>query len=632
MQYFGLAASCNPARIGAKVIALYSQATYTRAAVQLSVCCVEVKMIVFPMQGTRLRSLLVSGVAAATFLVAASQAKSQVTSAPVFNASTVGNVTTLSISDATPGASIYYATAGRTPTTQSIQYTGPLTILLPFSIEAIAVAPGYSQSAVASTSYTTVLGTTAVTTSANPATVNNAVTFTATVTPSGSSVPSGSLQFYVNNIALGPPMQLNSSDMATYTTSELPEAYLSITAAYSPASGAPTTISTSPALIQGVYESARQSAYVYFNNAIKPLGSGFNHPYGIAVDANENVFVADSGNQVVKELTAASGYGTINTLGTTFADPTSVAVDANENVFVADAAASAVYELPAATGYASKTPIASGFNYPYGVAMGSNGDLFVADTGNHAVKWLTAASGYTNPTPVGGTFQYPWGVAVDSANNLFVTDIGNHTVNLSYAGSSPSTSYTSSAPLGTAGFFSNPYGVAVDADDDLFVTDVGYGAVREISLIDGWTSISTPSSGLAIPIGAAVDASGNIFVTDTNNNSVKEITQTGGNFGSINVGNTSSYAISMSFFFNAPTSLGSYAILTGTGGTPSPDFSDAGTGTCYPNTPYAGISTCTVNVLFNPQQSGMRSATVELLDYSGVLLASGIIQGVGVSH
>jgi len=50
-------------------------------------------------------------------------------------------------------------------------------------------------------------------------------------------------------------MQLNSSNMATYTTSDLPEAYLSITAAYSPASGAPTTISTSPAVVQGVYES-----------------------------------------------------------------------------------------------------------------------------------------------------------------------------------------------------------------------------------------------------------------------------------------------------------------------------------------------------------------------------------------
>jgi len=269
---------------------------------------------VYPLHDIRLRSVLVAGVVAITSLIGGSQAESQVTAAPVFSASTVGNVTTLTVSDATPGASIYYAPAGRTPTTHSIQYTGPLTITLPFTIEAIAVAPGYSQSPVASTTYTTVLGTTALTTSANPPIVNQPVTFTATVTPSGSSVPSGSLQFYVNGVALGSPMQLNSSNMATYATSELPEAYLSITAAYSPASGAPTTVSTSPALVLGVYESQHLSNNVFFNNAIKPLGSGFNHPYGVAVDANDNVFVADSGNQVVKELTASSGYSTINTL------------------------------------------------------------------------------------------------------------------------------------------------------------------------------------------------------------------------------------------------------------------------------------------------------------------------------
>jgi hypothetical protein len=68
------------------------------------------------------------------------------------------------------------------------------------------------------------------------------------------------------------------------------------------------------------------------------------------------------------------------------------------------------------------------------------------------------------------------------------------------------------------------------------IDDVGYSAAREIALIDGWSTISTPGNGLAVPIGGPVDASGDIFVADTNNNAVREISQTGGNLGSVTVG------------------------------------------------------------------------------------------------
>jgi hypothetical protein len=208
---------------------------------------------------------------------------------------------------------------------------------------------------------------------------------------------------------------------------------------------------------------------------------------------------------------------------------------------------------------------------------------------------------------------------------VFVTDIGSHTVNMaSLAGG-----YANFTPLGTAGFFSNPYGIAVDANDDLFVSDIGYSAVREISLIDGWTTISTPGNGFYVPIGTAVDSQGNIFVADTDNSEVKKVSQTIGDFGPVPVSTTSAYPISMTFFFDAPTNLGSTAIFQNSS---LSDFSDAGTGTCQPNTPYAGVSTCTVDVLFTPQQAGLRSAVVELLDGSGFVIAAGPIEGTGVSE
>ena len=97
--------------------------------------------------------MLNSAVASATYTVQ--------TATPTFNppGGTYLLNLTVSISYATPGATIYYTTDGSTPTTSSRVYTGPI-LMLPLStttIKAIAVAPGQSQSVVASATYRIVL-------------------------------------------------------------------------------------------------------------------------------------------------------------------------------------------------------------------------------------------------------------------------------------------------------------------------------------------------------------------------------------------------------------------------------------------------------------------------------------------
>jgi len=65
---------------------------------------------------------------------------------------------TVSISDASPGVTIYYTTNGSTPTTSSTRYTGPILVLLRTTIKAIAVAPGWTTSDVATATYAPLLG------------------------------------------------------------------------------------------------------------------------------------------------------------------------------------------------------------------------------------------------------------------------------------------------------------------------------------------------------------------------------------------------------------------------------------------------------------------------------------------
>jgi len=242
------------------------------------------------------------------------------------------------------------------------------------------------------------------------------------------------------------------------------------------------------------------------------LGSGFNAPEGVAVDASGNVFVADTYNNAVKKILAAGGYTTVDPLGGSFNLPNSIAIDTSGNLWVIDIQ-NGVREI-LAPGYTTVNPIGVGTNHAQGIAVDASGNLFVADTGNHRVIEIPAAGGYATVNTLGSGFSQPTGVAVDGNGNVFVVDyLTSKVYEILKAGG-----YTT---VNTLADLTNCNGIAVDASVNVYVA-CPFGIAK--LLAPGYTAVNYIGSGFNHPYGVAVDARGNVFVADTYNYEVKEIT------------------------------------------------------------------------------------------------------------
>ena len=120
---------------------------------------------------------------------------------------------TVSLSDATPGATIYYSTDGSTPTTASAVYSGPLTVSSTETLKAIAAASGFSNSAVASATYTINLTAATPVFSLAPGTFTTAQTLTIT-----DATPGATIYYTTNGTTPGTSSTVYSGPLTLSTT------------------------------------------------------------------------------------------------------------------------------------------------------------------------------------------------------------------------------------------------------------------------------------------------------------------------------------------------------------------------------------------------------------------------------
>ncbi|HYG82458.1 MAG TPA: IPT/TIG domain-containing protein, partial [Pyrinomonadaceae bacterium] len=306
---------------------------------------------------------------------------------------------------------------------------------------------------------------------------------------------------------------------------------------------------------------------------------------GVAVGADETIYVADTGNQrirvvrnqpdpsgapvwVVSTLAGDGQAGYVDGPGSSarFTNPQGIAVDSGGVVYVADTANNRIRRIaPDGTvttlagdgtaGFQDGTGTGARFNAPQGVAADNQGNVYVADTGNASVRVINS-SGEVRTLAGDGTvgsndspsarFDGLMGVATDGASvYVYLSDTGNHRIRrldpsgavITIAGAERGFADGSASQAR----FAEPSGIAADGAGKLVVADAVNSLVR---LVDPalaannspqavWTLAGTGDRGLTngagdvarflTPRGVAVSPSSAIIVADTGNQVLRRI-------------------------------------------------------------------------------------------------------------
>ncbi len=245
----------------------------------------------------------------------------------------------------------------------------------------------------------------------------------------------------------------------------------------------------------------------------------FNSPTGIAIDSNNNLYVADTGNHIIRKITPAGNVTTI--------------------------AGSGVAGNTDGTGTSAK------FSAPRGIAIDNNDNLYVTDYNNHRIRKITPTgnvttfAGSTNGQIDGqGTaakFSYPSGITIDGNGNLYVTDINTIKV-ISPTGYvstlSGNYAYDYIDGVGTSARFNMPLAIFADSNGDLLISDSNNNRIRKLTLSSSVVSTfagngtagdvngTTLNSSFFTPYGITKNSTGDIFIADYFNSKIKKISNT----------------------------------------------------------------------------------------------------------
>ena len=448
---------------------------------------------------------------------------------------TYTTVQTVSITDSTPGAAIFYSAFGSTQTPDWVPYTGPITLSGQgyTYISAYATANGYDMSSYAYATITLSLPATPPPVISIPS-GTYAGTQMVTISAPGATI------YYTTNGSSPSISSTKYTGPITVSTSETLVA-IAVAYGYSPSvpAGAQFVISSSPTSL--IYTIAGNGSGGYSGDGGSATLANLNYPMSVARDAAGNLYVADYNNNVIRKI--AAGTGVI----TTFAGKGTAGYSGDNG--------------PATSAY---------FNEPNGLAFDSAGNLFIADLGNSVIREIAATTHIVTTVAGTGTYGYsgdgglatsavlarPWNIAIDSSNNLYISDsdanvirkVSASTKIITTVAGKQSVGYTGDGGPATAAELNTPRGISFDGSGNLLIADFNNNVIRKVTAATGViTTVAgngygagtgdggysgdggpATSAKLHYPADMKVDSAGNLFIADFQNNRVRKVTASTG--------------------------------------------------------------------------------------------------------
>jgi len=265
-----------------------------------------------------------------------------------------------------------------------------------------------------------------------------------------------------------------------------------------------------------------------------------NHPKGIALDSDGNVYVADANNHRVEVFTREGKFlrqwGGQGNLSGQFQEPWSVAVDPDAGaVYVADTWNHRIQKFDlegqfvtswGSFGDTGGQAAGSGHSLygPRDVALDGDGNLWVADTGNKRVLKFDPDGGllgqWGGAGDAPGQFLEPVGIAFDEQGSVYVADTWNQRIQKFTPDFTPIAQWPVVGWESTS-VVNKPY-LATDRAGSVYATDPeNYRLLKfnaEGELLKVWGQYGSDASSLNLPTGVGVSKAGEVFVADSDNN------------------------------------------------------------------------------------------------------------------
>ncbi|MFT4040236.1 MAG: 6-bladed beta-propeller [Thermomicrobiales bacterium] len=267
--------------------------------------------------------------------------------------------------------------------------------------------------------------------------------------------------------------------------------------------------------------------------------SKFYSPWGIAVDEDANVYVADSGNARIQKFSSNGAFvtewGSPGVNDGQFQSPAGVATGPSGQVYVADSLNNRIQRFTNAGGHVLSWgvvgPDPGQLQEPQGIAVNpTNGNVYTVERSNDRVQ-VFAGSVHVQTIMLvdGGNPVYARAVAVTAAGRiLFVS----RSVGRVFEINEDTGAIRSFGANGSGnGQFSDPNDVAVDAAGNIFVADRGNHRIQVLNedgeFVTAFGQMGSGEGEFLNPIGVDVDSNGNVYVTDLSNNRVQKFRPVG---------------------------------------------------------------------------------------------------------